>query len=69
MNESSFSNNGWLTKSKEKILNLYSSIDREKTGRFMPFLKSLARAETQLASSWIWIRIADFISFDDNRYA
>ena len=34
----------------------------------MFFPRSSARSEAQIASSRIWIRMADFISFDNNRY-
>ena len=31
--------------------------------------RELARRETQIASSMIWTRFADFIFYVDNRYA
>ena len=35
----------------------------------MPFTKALARSETETASSMVWTRFTDSISYDDNRYA
>ena len=35
----------------------------------MTFVRMQAWTETQTASSKIWTRIADSISYDDNRYA
>ena len=34
----------------------------------MPFKWALERRKTQTASSRIWTRVTDSISFDDNRY-
>ena len=35
----------------------------------MPFVRTLAQSETPTTSLWIWTRVADFISYYDNRYA
>ena len=34
----------------------------------MPFPGELARNETKTSLSWIWTRVANFVSYDDNRY-
>ena len=57
-----------LTKAKEPSLSYYLSITSWKTDGSMPSLRTLARRETQTASSMIWTRVTDSIPWDDNRY-
>ena len=67
----SFSLTRCLTNYKKKSsLTHYLLIAREKRiDGFIPFSKTLARRETQTASSRIWTLVEDSISYNDNRYA
>ena len=47
----------------------YLPLTERKTDIFMPFQRLEAWNEGQGASSRIWTRVADSISYDDNRYA
>ena len=62
----SISLTGCLTKAKEPRLSYYLSIDERSGEGFMPFPKVLVRSVTEIASSRIWTRAANFISYDDN---
>ena len=64
-----FSLIGCRKTAEEFSLPYYLSIVEEKTGSFMPFLRVLARSETQITSYWIWNLVADSISNDDDLYA
>ena len=63
--EFSFSLTGCLIKTKD--ISLFYYFFRVSEGRgFMPFIKAFARREKETASSRIWTRVADSISYVDN---
>ena len=64
----SFLETGCLNKAKESNLHYYLPIAGSRTEWFMALLRALMQNETQIDLSIIWIRVADSISYDDNRY-
>ena len=48
-----------------RCLTIYPQLQVGRTDTLIPFASALARIKTQLASSGIWSRAADFISFDE----
>ena len=56
----------WL-QNQELSLPYYLNITGKRTDGFIPFPYAFVQIETKAASSRIWTRVSDFISFDNNR--
>ena len=66
--EFSFSLTGCLTKAKEPSLYYYLTIAGRWIIGFIPFPRVLVLWEMWSAASWIWTRVAVYISHSDNHY-